>query len=287
VPVDTLIELRFDRLLLPATAVRQSIAVYSGTPGVGAPFLEPDYDPLELRLRYRNTGRLQPNALYQLRLAVPHAASDYGLRAFDGAPFVPSVVPSEMSFITSASLADLPPASAFSEPTCGEVATLLASHCAGSCCHGGESPVMGLRLDSWSGIEQTAIERVAHQTETGNTVGVPFVNPERFGVAMPIVDPGNPATSYLLYKLLLSPENLRVCSGGSCAFDTLPGAHSCVPLAADERERLAAWFVQGEAMPILGRDDFAPGCLPEANRALECGEMRAITRFIEHGARCD
>ena len=131
------------------------------------------------------------------------------------------------------------------------------------------------------------IERVAHQTETGSTVGVPFVNPARFGVAMPILDPGNPATSYLFYKLLLSPENLGVCGAGACAFDALPGAQSCVPLPADERERLAAWFVRGEAMPILGHDNSEQGCLPADHRSLDCGEMRAITRFIERGARCD
>lgn len=286
-PLDVVFELSFDRLLLPATAVRQSIAVYTGTPGVGAPFLLPDYDPLERRLRYRNTGWLQPDALYQLRLTLAHEASDYGLRAFDRASLEPGVVPNEMSFITSSSLAETTTAPAFSEPSCDEFAGLLASHCAGACCHGGESPVMGLRLDSWSGIEQTAIQRVAHQTETGNTVGVAFLNPARFGVAMPIVDPGSPATSYLLYKLLLSPQNLELCRGGSCSFEALPGAQSCLPLPGDERERLATWFVQGEAMPIVGHGASGAGCLPADNRALDCGEMRAITRFIQRGARCD
>lgn len=285
-PIDTAFDFRFDRLLLPATAVRQSIAVFTGTPGVGAPFLIPNYDLLERRLTYRNTGRLQPNALYQLQLPLASESSDNGLRAFDGAPLEAGVVPNEFSFFTSGSLAQVPPTAVFSEPTCDEVTGLLTSRCSGSCCHGGESPVMGLRLDSWSGLEQTAIERVAHQTETGNTVGVPFARPARFGVAMPIIDAGNPHTSYLVYKLLLSPANLAPCSADSCAFDALPGAQSCVPLPTDERERLAAWFVRGEAMPIVGRQSSDPGCLPPDNRALDCGEMRAITRWIASGARC-
>jgi hypothetical protein len=286
VPIDATIELSFDRPLLPATAVRQSIAVYTGSPGVGSPFLVPNYDLLERRLRFRNMGRLQPNALYQLRLPLAHSSSESGLRAFDGAGLEPDVAPNELSFVTSASLAVVPAAPAFSEPTCEQITTLLSSHCAGSCCHGGESPAMGLRLDTWSGLEQTAIEHVAHQTETGNTVGVPFSNPARFGVAMPILDPNGPATSYLIYKLLLSPANLAPCATDSCAFEALPGAQSCVPLPGAERERLAAWFVQGAAMPIVESGVSDAGCLPSDNRPLDCGEMRAITRFIEGGARC-
>lgn len=287
VPIDSGFELRFDRLLLPATAVRQSISVYSGTPGVGSPFLLPEYDLLERRLHYRNAGRLQPAALYQVRLPLADSASGYGFRAFDRAALEPGPVPNEMSFITSSSVAEAPPAQPFSEPTCDEFTALLGSRCAGSCCHGGESPVMGLRLDSWSGIEQTALGRVAHQTETGNTVGVPFVNPSRFGVAMPTIEPGSPEASYLVYKLLLSPENFAPCQGSSCAFEALPGARSCAPLPDEERERLAEWFVHGEGMPIVRNDGAEPGCLPADNRALDCGEMRAITRFIQSGARCD
>lgn len=285
VPVDTPITLRFDRILLPATAVRQSIVVYSGAPGVGAPFLQPSYDVLERELTFRMAGRFEATALYRVQLPIARSASDYGLRAFDGAPLESGRVPVELSFVTSAALMDAAPSPAFDEPTCDDVAALLASHCAGSCCHGGESPAMGLRLDSVTGIEATAIQRVAHQTETGNTLGVPFVNPSRFGVAMPIIDPGSAASSYLVYKLLLSPDNLRACAAGACSFDALPGAQSCAPLPADERDRLAAWFVQGDAMPIVahGAD---PSCLPPDNRALDCGEMRALTRWIDRGARC-
>ena len=282
VPLDVTIELRLDRPLLPASAVRQSIAVFTGTPGLGSPFLLPEYDLLERRLSYRNTGRLVPNALYQLRLPIARTATDYGLRAFDGAALEPGAVPNELSFFTSATLADNPPAAQFEEPSCDQIVKLLAGHCAGGCCHGGESPAMGLRLDSWSGLRATAIEQVAHQTETGTTVGVPFTNPARFGVAMPIIDSGSPETSYLVYKLLLSPANLAPCHAGGCAFDALPGAQSCLPLPEQERERLSGRFVQGEPMPLFSD----PACGPADNRALDCGEMRALTRWIAGGARC-
>lgn len=284
VPVDTSIEFTFDRLLLPATAVRQSIAVSSG-PNVGGPFFSPQYDVLERRLIYVPSSELEHKALYRIRLPVAQSASDYGLRAFDGAPLSAGNVPTQFSFVTSdvgGSRVAEPP---FPEPTCDDVSALLAAHCASSCCHGGPSPAMGLRLDSRAGLAATAIGRVAHQSETGNTLGTPFSDPARFGVGMPIIFAGEPASSYLLYKLLLSPQNLEPCQGPSCAFESLPGARTCVPLPSGERERLASWFVVGDAMPIVeaGVD---PACVPPESRPLHCGEMRALTRFIELGARC-
>lgn len=65
---------------------------------------------------------------------------------------------------------------------------------------------MGLDLSSLSGLEG-AIGRVAHQTQTGAGADEPTVNPDPFGRRMPLIDPGNPGNSYLLYKLILSPEN--------------------------------------------------------------------------------
>jgi hypothetical protein len=286
VPVDAPIVLQLDRPLLPSTAVRQSVVIYTGSPGVGSPFLQPTYDVVDRQLSFRINGRLEATALYQLRFPIPSSTSGNGLRAFDGAPLQSGRVPNELSFLTSASVAATPTTLPFVEPTCADVAGLLTSRCAGSCCHGGDQPAMGLRLDSTSGLEATAIERVAHQTETGSTVGVAFVNPSRFGVSMPIIDPGSAATSYLVYKLLLSPDNLDACSEGSCSFDALPGALSCAPFSVQERERLAAWFVQGEAMPIVAPAVPNGACLPAENRPLDCGAMRALTRWIDRGARC-
>jgi hypothetical protein len=284
VGVDTPIEFTFDRLLLPSTAVRQSIAVSSG-PNVGGPFFSPQYDLLERRLTYVPSSELEHKALYRIRMPVAQSAVDYGLRAFDGAPLSAGVVPTQFSFATSDVRRKQAPTAPFAEPTCDDVSALLAAHCASGCCHGGASPAMGLRLDSSEGLAATAIGRVAHQSETGNTVGTPFSDPARFGVGMPIIFAGEPASSYLLYKLLLSPQNLEACQGPSCAFESLPGARNCVPLPSDERERLASWFVIGEAMPIV-EAGLEGACLPPDNRPLHCGEMRALTRFIELGARC-
>ena len=116
---------------------------------------------------------------------------------------------------------------------------------------------MGLDLSSPAGVQTTAINQVAHQTETGPNSGVVMENPDRFGVQMPIVDPARPDNSYLMYKLLRHPglwertpceTRYRVDLAGQCP----------QPSAA-ELVRLREWFVTGQPMPLdganLGRSD--------------------------------
>ena len=72
---------------------------------------------------------------------------------------------------------------------------------------------MGLDLSSERGLFYTAIRQVAHQTEIGRNTAIEARAcraRQRFGVQMNIVDPENPATSYLMYKLLRKPENYPV-----------------------------------------------------------------------------
>jgi hypothetical protein len=287
VPLDRAIRLELDRPLIPASANRQSISVYAGTPGLGSPFLFPYYDVLARVLTYRLSGWLEPKTLYRLALPIAIDRRAAGLRAFDGAALAPGQVPTELSFFTSALPAASQPSPPFIEPTCEAVVQLLSEHCASGCCHGGEKPAMGLRLDSKAGLFSTAVGRVAHQTETGNTLGVTFENPARFGVAMPIIAPESAATSYLVYKMMLSDENLAPCSGADCGFDDLPGAQTCMPFSTQERERIAGWFVQGEPMPPERTPAESSGCGPPAGRPLNCGEMRALERFINSGVPCE
>ncbi len=283
-PVDRPIWLRLDRPLLPASATRQAINVYTGAPGIGAPFLRPEYDVLDRTLRYRWDGWLEPRALYRLELALARERGQDGLRAYDGAPLEPGNVPSALSFFTSSSASSPSAAPAPSVPRCDDIVQLFADHCASGCCHGGDAPAMGLRLDSKLALSQTAIARVAHQSETGNSAGVTLTNPARFGVSMPIIDPGSAATSYLIYKLMLEPRNLRPCATAPCRFEALEPARACAPLSDEERERVAAWFVRGDAMPPL-ESGVPADCLPRFG-ALDCGETRALARFIDSGALC-
>jgi hypothetical protein len=64
---------------------------------------------------------------------------------------------------------------------------------------------------------------------------------------MPVIDPGNPGTSYLLYKLLIGPGNF----GDDCATKySVPTQTGGCPTPDDaERQRLRDWFVRLEPMP--------------------------------------
>lgn len=283
VPTNRAIRLQVDRPVLPFSVTRQAIALYSGSPGVGSPLLLPGYDVLDRTVSYQLGAWLEPRSLYRIELEVAAEPWQPGLRAFDGAPLTDGVVPTKLSFYTSAVATTPEPPLPF-EPTCNDVVSILSAHCASSCCHGAERPALGLRLDSISGLSATAIGRVAHQTETGDTVGVSLASPARFGVAMPIIDPGSAATSYLVYKLLLEAQNLAPCASGSCDYEALAQARGCDPLSDAERERLAGWFVQGAPMPP-SRYGISEACLPSAG-VLDCGATRAIARFIDTGALC-
>jgi hypothetical protein len=137
----------------------------------------------------------------------------------------------------------------------------------------------------------TAIGRVAHETEFGDSSGVPLQDSPRFGVQMPIIDPKNPGNSYLLYKLLRDPKNFEPCADerlspicstpanlelSSYAKLPLAESESVLP-SAEESTRLREWFVRGEAMP------FPRG---EMDRGVSLQGLRAITAFIAAGADC-
>jgi hypothetical protein len=285
VPVNQALSFALDRPILPYTAVRQSIALGAGS--YGGPFLLPSYDLFTRTVTFRLDGAFERNLLYRLELPVAEKRGDAGLRAFDGAPLEASRVPTRITFMTSAFGVPAEPPPTFAEPTCDVVAALLASRCASACCHGGDQPAMGLSLESAEQMAKTAIRRVAHQTENANQAGITYKNPDRFGIAMPIIDPSSASTSYLVYKLLVASPNLAPCSDGPCQFEDLPGARTCTPLSAEETERMAGWFVMGEPMPIIRHVGRSDACAPVDNRPLDCGSMRALERWIENGARCE
>jgi hypothetical protein len=307
VPIDTPVELRFDRFLLPSTAVRQSIVYYTGRAGT-APLLDPSlpeltpaYDPFERVVRFTlpEGATLVPNTLYSVEFPVAGVAAapprhvpvlDWGFRAFDGAPLAEQGI-LRISFRTGEHRSALRAA----EPsTCDDVVSLL--RCEGedqdcapgntgcASCHVNTSAAWhGLRLTSERALVDTAIGKVSHQTETGATTGLPLESPERFGVAMPLIDPFRPENSYLLYKLLVGPSVYGPSAGetpdctsafsvGMAAETTGP---SCLEPPAAELDRLKSWFVLGEAMPPADLDGF-----------FFRREARALSDFIRTGAVC-
>ncbi|MBM4364051.1 MAG: hypothetical protein FJ104_15330 [Deltaproteobacteria bacterium] len=269
-PRDAVIELRFDRFLLPRTAVRQSASLFSGSRD-GRVFLEPDYDPVDraLRLRLPEGDLLQPGLLYRLELTVPGSdpASD-GIRAFDGTPLEEGPLPLDLSFVTATAEPALgnepaPPAA----PSCEDIAALLRrAGCAD--CHAGATPPLGLGLDGPPAL-RAMVGRVARQTDRGPYPGRPLVNPARFGTGMPLVDAASPSTSYLLYKVLLADGAYDV-EEGSC-----PAPGDCDPPGVAELGRLREGFVRGDPMPP-----------PGARLVGGLGTLRALAAWIREGARC-
>lgn len=257
VPTNPTIRLRFDRFLLPATAIRQSLSFFTGAvtnPALPAsntrPELTPVHDPSERTVRYHLPAgfNLQPFTLYTFELPIANEAQPFGFRAFDGAALEGERA-LRFSFFTGEGPA--PEAPNVEAPSCDEALALFAP-CADAGCHGGSDPSvppsMGLVLDSWEGLARTALDRPAHQTEIGASIGLTDQAPERFGANMPIIDPGRPDNSYLLYKLLLAPEAYRPGERGC------PKDDRCDTPDQAELDRLAAWFVRGEAMPLVNRD---------------------------------
>ncbi|HYQ25935.1 MAG TPA: hypothetical protein VER04_01910, partial [Polyangiaceae bacterium] len=212
VPTNVGLTLRFDRFLNPVTAIRQSIQVYPGDPRVGVPFtFDVDYDPIERVVEYRVPpgAGYRPNTLYQAELFVAKARNDPGIRAFDGAPLAPGDLPLKFSFFTGDGPVELPtpPAPPSCDDIVGQAFGKLGS-CAGSECHRkgdnvsltdgsdlGAAPHQ-LWLDSTDHFALSAIGRVAHQTDLGDTSGGSSTpKGERFGVRMSLVEPGNPGAS--------------------------------------------------------------------------------------------
>jgi hypothetical protein len=310
VPINAPIELRFDRHLQHATAVRQSLAMYPGDPQIPV-FLRPDYDAAERVLRFFPSEPLQPNTLYNVDIVPPSEANPFGFRAFDSAPLGEGPVPLRFSFYTSAQSIELQPACA---PTCADIVRRFqASGCARLGCHNSEPdpsecpagkaldnnqecvgvPRMGLDLSSIPALRETAIGRVAHQAEVGPSGGVPLVNPPRMGVQMPLIDAGRPGNSYLIYKLLLRAANFDAPSDEQLTADERARRAACTPsyrsqlpegetrVASEaERMRLRNWFVRGEGMPLLAREA-DPDTSP-----LTLDALHEIQRWIAQGANC-
>lgn len=142
-------------------------------------------------------------------------------------------------------------------------ASFHLSGCAFSSCHASGTdidgaplgPAMGLDLSGPDGIRLTALGKTAHQTQVGEQADNADQAPRRFGRAMPVVDPGSPGNSYLLYKLLATP-NYAVSPAS-------PGIA--------EQARLRETVVVGMPMPAL------PPPLDES-------ALDAVSRWVTAGA---
>ena len=296
VPANGSIHVAFDRVLHPASVNRQAALVLeaSGRP-VGNPIVS--YDPVARVLSLASPNEqgarwLTPKQPYLLVLTHPEEEnSPGGVRAFDGATLERS---QRLSFFAgdeiatgaerSLELRGFDPRVEF----CRDVLPVFVNTCAGGTCHGASAvvsgaasrPATGLLLETPLGVLNTAVGRVARATNTGNLPAA--APPSRvFGVDMAVVEPGNPAASFMLYKLMLAaprePGPPATAPVGATASEpqTMPTHLAAQPLGDDERERLRD-AVHGMPMPYPG---FA------AN--LTVAELARLRAWIAQGARVD
>jgi len=292
VPTNVAIELRFDRFLLPS-GLDVAVSLFTGNPPANGVFLDPEYDMIERVAVYRPARQLQPNTLYTVQL-ITGAKPGQGFWAFDHAPLEEGPVPLRFSFSTGAgprieAAPPAPPPDTCETMTRGPLESCAHCHATNPDAHTtppSNFPPMGLDLASERGLFYTAVLHVAHQTETGNrAAGGGLQTPARFGVQMNIVDPGSPATSYLMYKLLQKPENFgpepspSACRTG---YHAPVSELDCQPPPADERVRLREWFVLGDPMP---KDETSSSGESIAN-ATTRDDLVRISAWIATGASC-
>jgi Big-like domain-containing protein len=305
VPTDVEIQLRFDRFLLPGVGLSSGLRLFTGDPKANSVSLSPEYNLIERVVVFHLAAPLQPNTLYTAEV-VAGKDSSKGFWAFDHAPLEEGAVPLSFSFTTGGG----PAAPATPAPVTTDNCTTItegprpagmvtlpagAMNVCGSTCHTNPPdhaitdptawttgyPPMALSLTDW-GLAHTAINRVAHETETGNSARDPGLQSSpRFGVQMNVVDPGFPENSYLMYKLLRKPENYALAANEPCPVDFHPPVSdgACAPPDDAELARLREWFVLGDPMP---KDLDTQSAI-----SLSRGELERVARWISAGAACD
>jgi hypothetical protein len=299
--------LRFDRFLLPGSAIRQSVClssdlnldVQTAEDCENGVFLEPTYDPVRRQVIYRRSvdePLLALDSRYRLTVLPPaEGGGAAGFRAFDGAALAGRVQFDFTIVAQDPGASDelLPGGDLFCarDPEClggcgGDLACELACEkvgveplitgCAfGAGCHRnvfeGATLLRGaaaaLDLETAGAIVATALGKVAHQTQMGEHADEGDRNPGRFGRAMPIIDPANPGNSYLLYKLVIGPN---------VADD--PASPEKVAASPEEIARLRASVVVGLPMPPYYDAN------PTAVASFPIGGAELISAWIAQGA---
>jgi hypothetical protein len=292
------IELAFDAQLLPVTVNRQSIALVDAS-GNGVATLVLTYDPVARVVvlePQENSAWLQPGLAYKIVLGIPSGESDTGgLRSITRATLDPAST-RVLGFQTCGGTVACPTAPLPPPPAtmrfCNDIEPIFKGHCsAPGLCHGadGANPAASLILDTSVGVAKTAIGRVAQGSNTGAVSGRAEPPGRQFGIDMPIIDPGSPANSWLVYKLLMStPHDDGVDSGAELrprcfpsetpnpAIDPFGGASpytaSFARMTDDDRAALSN-YVFGNAMPY-----------PSPDNTIGFAELERIRLWIAQGA---
>lgn len=302
-PADGSIQIALDRLLLPVTAVRQSFILADANNNALQPLVT--YDPVRMVVILSDpdgtSGQwLMPGQPYKVIMPVPPKAGDteFGLRAIDGATLEQA---QQIGFLVTSPLGA---GGAQKESFCGDVLPIFQARCNSGECHGAPSqttpserfpdgrtkPAAGLVLDNSVGVAQTAIGRVAQGSNTSAIAGNPSAPSSKLGISMPIVDPGNPGNSWLMYKLLLAvPQgdettalNARDCQGALVPFTVQPSLNVTASTPSDEERARLSDLVLGSQMPYPPE----PG-VDNRGSNLTVDELERVRVWIAQGASVD
>ena len=263
---------KFDRWLIPTTATRQSVALGTEGTHLGV-FLHPDYDVTARVLTLRPDTPLAADTAYILNLtAAGDDPNGNGLRAYDGRGLEKSQA---LVFRTTMRAAEPAPESPIVAGNCSEIVAAFAqAGCTALSCHGSHEPRMGLALDGTSGLKATAINHVAHETQSGTEITERVVSGGRFGTQMPIIDPGRPENSYLMYKLLISDALNREMDARASDGD----AFASTGLTASQIDDARAWFIELSPMP--------PDEIGYARASSPLDFVTRVQQWIRAGAVC-
>jgi hypothetical protein len=303
-PMGARIELFFDRLLLQATITRQTFVLTDlngNTPGTPPTMT---YDPVARVVALYPQTPLMACQTYKVTMGTPANTTNetYWVMAIDGATLAPSVNPVVEFPVAcpggaggdagTGAGADGAAAGGVAPPVipnvdfCSQITPILQSKCNGATCHGGALPAAGLRLDSAQSIAATAIGRVAQGANTGARASA---QPPSllFGEDMPIVQPGTPGNSWMMYKLLMAVPPPCSSTAGAAACDAsapevMDNLHSETwgDMSDSERATLTN-MVSGREMPFPAN----PGAqLGQAAEPLTLDELELVNDWILEGA---
>lgn len=277
-PLNGAVQLSFSRYLMPSNVTRQAFVLTAvGGGAVPPPIVA--YDPVARTVTLQNPSPGRPwlvqDQIYKLDM------NPEQVLAIDGGKLEG---PLSLTFRVG------PPASAeYAEPKvnlCTDILPIFTAKCLGSGCHSGSQAAASLVLDTSVGIKVTAVGRVAQGANTGARAA-PSAPGKVFGVDMPVVDPGNPSNSWLLYKVVMAslPTTSPTVANYVCTKATTTKAESYTPLAPySEAPTQAETDVLSNL--VLGREMPFPVAKPSVYEELPLTfqEREKVRLWIAQGA---
>jgi hypothetical protein len=305
-PAGQPIEIAFDRLLLPSSVTRQTFALLDGQGN--SLLFSIAYDPVARVVSISPLQALTVGQSYQVSiLSESDPTNPSGLHAIDGATMDPNVkaFPQTITFQVVAAGGTTPATCrglvGRCIDFCSDIKPIASLNCISGTCHNSRAtpkPPLGLTLSdppcTAEAINATAINRLSVEATMG-ALSDPGPPSSHFGQDMPIIDTvtvtdpttkmaagptgsGDPANSFLIYKLLMAVPTPMVQTLMAYPL-TWPGlaAGQVPPLSDAERATLTS-YIPGREMPLAGMLTAA------VNSGLTIDEVELFSLWIAQGA---